>query len=388
MNNIGRTYPSEMKRYNDPKTGREIIQLTDKYENGQLYFTDNSFTLGDREIYFISNRPNADSHIFNFFKMDLETGLITQVTDEPTGISGGKTKTPDSSILVYITDDKTVLKKLDTRSGEVTVLYKETGNYKIDQPFISCDKQYVGFTRNEKHPPIYGKNYVGFKETMYNIKKANVTIAKMDGSGAKNVFCDTHWLGHFQFSPHKSNLATFCHEGPWNMVQQRIWILDVSTGEIEPCFRQEEDDSVGHEFWTRDGLICFDNRRAGHDGTITVNRTQAVAKESLAKEGQVPYIAFANEKGEVIKTIDMPFYLNHYHANSTNTMLVGDEVDDLVLVDLADDKAEPTVLLNHATSWNGHNTHCHPTWGWNDKKILYTSDRDGRSNLYIVEINQ
>ena len=50
MSNIGKTYPSEMKRYNDPKTGKEIIQLTDQYENHHLYFTDNSFTLGDKEI--------------------------------------------------------------------------------------------------------------------------------------------------------------------------------------------------------------------------------------------------------------------------------------------------------------------------------------------------
>ena len=386
MSNIGREYQSEITRYADPKTGREIVKLTGKYQNYHIYFTDNSFTLGDKEIYFLSNRPNGEGEIYNFFKMDLSTGLITQITDEPGGIEGGHTKTPDSEFLVYMTDNRTTLKKVNTKTGESTVIYRETGNFNIDQPFISCDKKYVGFTRNEKHPVTYGKNYSGFKETMFAIKRSHVTVAYMDGSKHRDVFTDTHWLGHFQFSPDDPNLASFCHEGPWNMVQQRIWILDTFDGTAIPCFRQEEDDSVGHEFWTRDGLIFFDNRMAGHDGTITVSRTQAVASDHAGKPGQVPYVGLANKQGEVIRRIDMPFYCNHYHANNDNTLLVGDEVDDLVLIDLTTPKAELTTLCNHGTSWDGQRTHCHPTWSWNSDKILYTSDRGGACNLYLIDM--
>ena len=219
---------------------------------------------------------------------------------------------------------------------------------------------------------------------MYAIKRAAVTIAYMDGSGARDVFTDTHWLGHFQFSPDDNTIASFCHEGPWNMVQQRIWLLDIVKGEVIPCFRQAEDDSVGHEFWTRDGMIFFDNRMSGHDGTITVSRKQAVASESLHKEGQIPYVGLADKHGEVVRTVELPFYCNHYHANNDNTKRVGDEVDDLVLIDLTGPRAELSVLCHHGTSWDGQITHCHPTWSWSNDQILYTSDRDGKCNLYIV----
>ena len=386
MSNIGKTWPSEIRCYKDAKTGREVIQLTALEENYHLYFTDNSFTLGDREIYFLSTRGNPGTDIYNFFKMELDTGIITQVTDEPTGIAGGKTKTPDSTILVYITENQKAVKMFDTRTQESRVLYRETGNFLLDQPFISCDRKYVGFTRNEVVDIAYGKNYVGFKETMYATKRAGVMIAYMDGSAVKEVFRDTHWLGHFQFSPDEPTVASFCHEGPWNYVQQRIWILDIVTGEAIPCFRQEEDDSVGHEFWTRDGNIFFDNLMAGHDGTIPVSRTQAVTNDQAGKPGQVPYVGLANKTGEVIKRIEMPFYCNHYHANNDNTLLVGDEVDDLVLIDMATEPATLTTLVNHGTSWNGQYTHCHPTWSWDSTKILYTSDRDGKCNLYMIEL--
>ena len=39
MSNVGKEYPSEMRTYTDPKTGREIIQLTASGSNGHLYFT-------------------------------------------------------------------------------------------------------------------------------------------------------------------------------------------------------------------------------------------------------------------------------------------------------------------------------------------------------------
>jgi oligogalacturonide lyase len=169
-------------------------------------------------------------------------------------------------------------------------------------------------------------------------------------------------------------------------VTQRIWLLDFSSREVWPCFRQDEQDSVGHEFWTRDGYIFFDNRGPGHDGTITSDRTQAVATNvQVNQNAMIPFVGLADRKGNVVKRIDMPFYCNHYHANPDNTVLVGDDVDDLVLIDISGKEAKLQVLCNHKTSWHTQSAHCHPTWSWDGKQILYASDCDGRVNLYLVK---
>lgn len=383
MSMTGREYPSEIVKYQDRKTGKEITQLTTSHQNVHMYFTDNSFTTGDREIYFTSTRPYEDQNISNLFKMDLESGVMIQLTDEPDGI-GSCTKTPDSEIAVYVLKRKQVI-KLNTRTGQRDIIYEEEGNYHIGHPFISHDKKFVGFERTEKQEHSVGKNYTGFTETMFGIKKSYIMIVDIDGKNAKNVYSDTHWIGHFQFSPDDSNIAMFCHEGPWNLVQQRIWILDIAAGDAIPCYRQDQDDSIGHEFWTRDGLIFFDNRMAGHDGTITVSKTQAVAAADQVKPGQIPFVGLADRTGKLLRRIDMPFYCNHYHANNDNSVLVGDAVEDLVLIDLKGEKPELTTLCYHGTSWNGGHTHCHPTYSWAADQILYTSDIDGLCNLYIVE---
>ena len=386
---IGQTWKSEIRAFKDAKTGRTVRQLTSTGNNVHLYFTENSFDSQKKEIVYISDRASGqdkapqDYPHYNIFSMSLETGESVQLTDEPASV-GGVTKTPDSQLVVYAVG-KTI-KCLDTLTGQCTTVYEEAGNYSVGMASIARNRRYVAFARNEKVNVPRGPNYTGFKESFYLIKDGRITLAYLDGSGAMDVYKDTHWLGHFQFCPDDSTIATFCHEGPWHLVTQRIWLLDFAAREAKPCFRQDEQDSVGHEFWTQDGYIFFDDRGPGHDGTITSSRTQAVATDVAVKaSAMIPFVGLADRKGNVVKRIDMPYYCNHYHANPDNTILVGDDVDDLVLIDISGNQPSLQVLCNHKTSWHTQSSHCHPTWSWDGSKILYASDVGGKVNLYLVE---
>jgi oligogalacturonide lyase len=383
---IGREFHPEKRNYRDSKTGLEVTQLTQGDSNNYIfYFTDNSFTTGDREIYFMSDRSAVRPEIFNVFKMELATGQITQVTAEPGGVTThAHTKTPDSEIIVYVTGNQ--LKKVNTRTGRVEVLYEEKPEVLLGAPFISPDKKYVGVPRNENVSISQGANYSGFKEIMFATKKGWITLFDLQTGQTTDVYEDTHLVGHFQFAPDDSTIAMYCHEGPWNLVQQRIWILDTVKRDVQPCFRQTEVDCVGHEFWTRDGLIFFDNRRSGHDGTITSSKSQATIATGAVSE--MPYVGLADRRGRILRRINMPFYCNHYHANNDNTILVGDEVEDLVLIDIREDVPQLRTLCTHNTSWYKQQTHCHPTFNWQGDQVLFTSDRDGKCNLYLVKLEQ
>jgi oligogalacturonide lyase len=378
-----------MRQFRDPRTGRLVTQLTDRGNNVHLYFTENSFDLTRPEIIFRSDRnskhpcaPHENPH-YNLFRLNYHTGEITQLTDEDYPV-GSVTKTPDGELVAYLTAGK--LKLLDTRTGKISVLYEDEGGYSLYSPSISPNRRYVGFARNERVQAVNTNvNYRGFKESFYQIKDGRITLARTDGSGYFDAYCDTHWLGHFQFSPDDPTLAMFCHEGPWNLVTQRIWLLDLVSRRAQPIFRQDEQDSVGHEFWTRDGLIFFDNRGPGHDGTITSERTQAVVKEPTQSDFR-PYVGLVDRNGRLVRRVEMPYYCNHYHANPSNTLLVGDDADYLVLIDISGEEASLEVLCEHGTSWHTQASHCHPTWSWDGKRILYASDRGGQVNLYLIEL--
>ena len=387
---IGQTWKSEIREFKDQKTGRTIRQLTQQSNNYHLYFTENSFFKNSNQIIFRSDRADGvekaphENPLYNLFSMDLESGQICQLTDESASI-GNVTKTQEGDLIVYVSGNK--IRKLDLESGVISTIYEETGNFNVGTPSISRNRRYIAFCRNEKVDVERGPNYAGFKDRYYKVKDARITLAYLDGSGNFDVLKDTHQIGHFQFCPVDSTLGLLCHEGPWNLVTQRMWMLDFASREVRPIYRQNEEDSIGHEFWTQGGLIFFDNRGPGHDGTITSDRTQAVAIDIAVKEQQdfVPFVGLADKDGAILRKIEMPFYCNHYHANFDNTLLVGDDVDDLVLIDISGKKATLEVLCHHKTSWHTQSAHCHPTWSWDGRQILYASDVGGKINLYLME---
>ena len=55
--------------------------------------------------------------------------------------------------------------------------------------------------------PDGGPNYAGFKEKMFATKEGRVSMIRLEGSEFHDVFRDTHWLSHFQFSPDDPEIA-------------------------------------------------------------------------------------------------------------------------------------------------------------------------------------
>ena len=84
----------------------------------------------------------------------------------------------------------------------------------------------------------------------------------------------------------------------------------------------------------------------------------------------------------------MPFYCNHYFANSDMSLFVGDAVEDILLIKPEEDgNAKMKVLANHNTTWHYQRSHCHPTFSWDGKKLLYAADTDEwHDNLFLVDV--
>lgn len=376
-------YESEKKRLEE--TERIVRwQLTDHPSAGSyhFYFTENSFTKGKDTLYFFSERDTPGA--MNVFCMDVSTGAMRRITDvrAPHRLTAC-TKSPDGEKLLYWLDDELTVMDVATRAQRA--LFRAPKGFAPGRVSLNCTGEWVGAQLNEEVGLQNGINYAGFEERMYRIKRCLYYLIPAAGGQARLILRDTAEGGHLQFSPVNPSLMMFCHEGPWHLVQQRIFLMDARTGEHWPCFRQSARDSVGHEFFTRDGEIFFDNRGPGHDGTITSDRTQACAAQP-APEGFVPYVGRADERGEVTAVYPMPFYCNHYHSNTDMSLLVGDDVDDLELIDLRQSPPKLEKLCTHHTSWHGQQTHCHPTFSWDDKRILYTSDATGHTELYLIEL--
>ena len=391
MSNIGKVFPSEMTTYIDKKTGKEIKKLTSSGINFHLYFTENSFTGDDKYVIYRHRDGNLENPVgpVNLFRLDLETGERVQLTDfEAEGKApGGFNKTVDGKTLFYHTARE--LYAIDVESGEHRLLAVCPEGYSFGSTSVSFDGRYIAVVAGgASYAKVKGsyENYGGFLENFYGIKSGRIMIAATDGSGFETLYEDTHWLGHVQFAPDTNEFITYCHEGPWNYVQQRIWMLNTITRRAKPCYVQEQKDSIGHEFWTRDGMVFYDNRGRGHDGTITSDKSQAVTMDYDGPD-DIPEVGFVDKDCNVVRQLQLPYYCNHYHANKDNTLLVADAVNDLVLIDISTDTPSIKTLCEHNTSWRWQDVHCHPTWSWSNDAILYASDRDkeGEPQLYLVK---
>ena len=92
----GKTWPSEKSTFTDTQTGRKITRLTSTGNNVHMYFTENSFVRGENAIIFQSDRasgadraPHEDPE-YTIFRMSLDTGEITQLSDDVVRSPSGK----------------------------------------------------------------------------------------------------------------------------------------------------------------------------------------------------------------------------------------------------------------------------------------------------------
>ena len=81
------------------------------------------------------------------------------------------------------------------------------------------------------------------------IIRVEVATGKMDV-----IHEDRRFMTHVNLSPTLPDILTFCHEGPWHLVEQRIWGLNINTGESWEIRPQDDGEfAIGHEYWFADG---------------------------------------------------------------------------------------------------------------------------------------
>lgn len=255
-NNI---YPPEMKEIIDRKTGVPIRQLTNyKGNSHHFYFTNPAWYDNGQKLLFSSDRNNRT----NLFSVDLNNYTIEQLTDlelvslpyEVEFIHAFKNPVKDE--VFYWHELKLI--SLDLNSLQSSTIYKMDQGWKHSLGSCSADGKYAYFSIMEDLSHLFEvdllRGYIGQGETWKAKPHCKIVKVATDGSSFEVVFEEKNWINHVNTSTTQSNIITFCHEGPWKKVDNRIWGLNVETKEvwkIRP--KNHEGERVGHEYWYEDG---------------------------------------------------------------------------------------------------------------------------------------
>ncbi|HUW56791.1 MAG TPA: oligogalacturonate lyase family protein [Planctomycetota bacterium] len=360
----GRTWPAEWRDYDDPLSAVHVRQLTGyKGNSHHLYFTNPGWYARGGKMLIGSDRDNRT----NLFGIDLETGEIEQLTDlEPGNVAFLCTSVNPTCDEAYFRYNRSLV-AVDLRTRELRTLCEMPEGFRWSMVNCTADGKHVcvGYYEDLSDRIRIDRNYIGFPEVWKAHPLSRIVKAAVDGSGAEVVWEEKTWIGHINTSPTLPNILTFCHEGPWRLVDNRIWGLDLETKKAWRIRPREGDENPGHEYWHADGVtVGYHGHRP--DGSAFLGRIR------YDNTGKVEY--------------PFPSNTGHIHSNDAS-MIVGDGGRVIRLwKDTGDGYDGPRVLCEHRSSMHIQESHPHPRFTPDGKQVVYTTNFSGYCQVCLVDV--
>ncbi|QYY37277.1 oligogalacturonate lyase family protein [Ruficoccus sp. ZRK36] len=349
----------------DRLTGIPVTKLTNyRGHSHHLYFTNPGWYDNGRRLLFASERCNRN----NLYGIDLETGGIEQITDLdeanrsflPTCVN------PVRDEAYYRDGNGFYAVDLHTRSTRHLLDIGPDWNLQMSNCDAAGEFVYVAiFQDPEQLIPRLG---AAAAPLIWESRPTSriIRVSTIDGR-IELVHEEQRWMGHVNTSPVRPELISFCYEGPWQKVGQRIWVMDVNTRDIRPVRPVSGREVVGHEYWYADGV------RMGYHGC------------SDSDEPLLGHICYDNTgKSDMIFTTGG----NTGHIFSLDEELIVGDGDGVIKCwrKEGDTYSEARVFCRHDSGMRIQKTHPHPRISPDRTHIIFTSDHGGYGNLYRVPL--
>jgi oligogalacturonide lyase len=372
-------YPSEKKSFEDRVSGNTVWQLTGyRGHSEHPYFTDDGWydcggeRRSDRRMLFVSDRDNAR----NLFSIEIESGEISRLTDMRPGESAIRCPMHVNHVLneTYF-NYKGCVYALNLSTLETRPLYIIPLGFNFGGARPTGDGKYVVAGLSEDLSASVKSNlaagYIGFREIHEAKPDCRIVRINLANNKAEEVWQEKCWVGHVNPSLTKGNLITFCHEGPWDLVDHRIWVLDLDTGKaVKFRERRVEKEKVGHEYWFVDGEhIGYQVHSPDKDGYTSYF---GFAKYDGSGEIEAPAVRAPGP--DHIHSVDFNFVVSDTGKSIKGYKYNGKTFDG------------PRIIAMHDGSfdWGAH--HPHPSVTRDGKHVVYNSTAAGYCNIYMTAI--
>jgi oligogalacturonide lyase len=366
------TFPSEKRTYTDRVTGVTVHQLTENMSHSyHLYFTNPGWWNDNRRLLFGSDRGNSS----NLYSMELAIGAMTRLTDNPAGRQGSYQGVSINPVRAeaYVWQQRQLV-AIDLDTGEQRTLYESPEGWNASGTHCTADGRFVCAVLRELidvGPVDLGAGYIGFHEIWASHPLCRIISIPTEGSmnQAETLHEERNWVGHVNTSPTQAHLLTFCHEGPWHLVDQRMWVLDRKSGNVEKLRPEQPGEAIGHEYWMSDGVTI------GYHGKSDGNAFYGFIRYDNTERIELPF----------------PQDSNHFHSNTTELIVADGPQKGLtpyvLLCRFDGDRWEgPRVLCVHRGSRHIQHLHIHPRFTPDGRQVLFTADPRGYGHLFLADV--
>ena len=339
---LGATLEFPIDTYRDDLTGRLVRRLTSpQYRSHHQYFYMNMWTPDSRRVLVTSNRGDG---MYRHYLIDVHSGQGRCVTDVEHVEANHSDIAPDGQSMLYSVGSELRRRNLSDLSEQVVYRRDEAWNSSSaggQGIYFGVLPDHTRAVMVEMHRDDHLNPKEGWDTWRGQMEsRPRCRLVELDlRTGKANVIHEDHnWLGHPQYQPGGGTIM-FCHEGPWELVDSRLWFIDpdgsnLRQGRLRAADRPPGKGELwGHEFWlpdgSRAGYVYFPHTY-GVDGTLRL-----LDPLTLHEETMMPMDAYS-----------------HFIANHDFSMIVADTHvpigDSIFLVDIA--TRRPSVLCRHASS--------------------------------------
>jgi oligogalacturonide lyase len=371
----------EWTSFEDDITKAKITRLTPLTHNcHRNYFYQKCFIGNDKLMIAGDLDGNRNYHL-----LDLKTATAVQITEGAGDNVFGGFIANDEKSFFYVKNN--ALMCVDLSNLQEKVIYQSSPQWKA----------YGTWTANSDCTKIVGieilaqdwrelKDWRVFAEFYHSKPLCRMIDIDIKSGQIEVLLQENIWLGHPIYQPSNANIICFCHEGPHDLVDSRMWLFDKVNRNITQVKEHNVGESLTHEFWQPNG--------------------ERLIYVSYAKGLQNRHICSFNPKTLQNEIIMQTPNVSHLYSNFDGSKMIGDgcgtpaDVQDtqnytidndnfLYLFDIAGKSYRK--ICQHKSSWqvlfdDRQITHPHPSFTPNEKQILFSSDFEGAVAVYLVDI--
>tara|TARA_B100001964_G_C14250234_1_gene609539 strand:- start:930 stop:2033 length:1104 start_codon:yes stop_codon:yes gene_type:complete len=350
-------FHKEIESFKDIKTKNTIFQLTNsKSINHHPFFHVNAYDKDQSKIYFISHRTGKPQVMF----IDLKSYNIFQLTDFEEINEWSINPSFDGNYIYFTSGHSGWRVEVETGLEEKIIDFNA---YKIKEDGMVAAA--MGTTCLSNCGEWWGVTYKNLDNSIFMMINTS--------NGKSNIILERESISHMQFCPDDSNYIFYA--GP---LTDRVWMIKRDGSENKRIYAKKPDEWITHESWVPKTMeIAFVDWPKGMRSISVIDGTERKLADFNA------WHAISNLQG------------TRFIAD-TNYPDIGLQIFNH---DKMDNKPE-TICFPEASSvgehWNGpfpygkgpikvyapQNTHPHPRFSPDGKKIIYTSDKTKFSQIY------
>lgn len=375
----------KFEAHQDPDTGSTVTRLTPlDVTCHRNYFYQKCFTNDGAKLIFGAEFGPGNS--WNYHLLDLHTQTATQLTDQKGENTFGGFLSPDDQHLYFVRAERQLIRLALADLSEEVVYTVPTGwvGYGTWVSNSACTKMVGIEIHADDWFPL--SDWKKFHDMYHAQPRCRLIRIDLVGGQREVILEKQAWLGHPQYQPFHDDTVAFCHEGPHDLVDARMWFINEDGSKLRCGKVHLPGESCTHEFWVPDGssMIYVSYLKGQRDRWIC-------ALDPVTLEDQ--------------RLMSMP-PCSHLMSNFDGSLLVGDgcgspaDVADASSHDIVTDpflhvfdlkSGKVRAIAHHDSSWSVYKgsrqvTHPHPSFTPDEKQVLFSSDAQGEPALYLADV--